>query len=180
MPEGQNTTQPTENIQESPVQGEILAENQTNNCGHNLTLLNSRQERAAYLLASGQSLTATAKEIQVHRQTLYVWMAEPAFEIELQRLRYEVRLAVHDQLLAGATKAVQVILAELGNSKAAIRLKAAIEVLRGLRFLSPAIQPPEEAPELPAETSGRGLLEDLSKLTPEQAQALLDEFGGDR
>jgi transposase len=52
----------------------------------NLTLT-ARQDRVAALLASGSTVTRTAKECRVSTVTIYEWLKKPAFKERVAELR---------------------------------------------------------------------------------------------
>lgn len=53
---------------------------------HNISKLNSKQEQAIQLLASGTSVTQVANKVEVDRVTVYRWMNNRDFKRELNKI----------------------------------------------------------------------------------------------
>lgn len=97
--------------------------------------LNSVQERALELLLSGKTVTDTAKEVGVSRQTVSTWLNhDPVFKAELNHRRCELWDGVKQRLTQLAVLAVDVLEESLYSSDPRVRLHAAIHVLKALRL----------------------------------------------
>jgi len=92
--------------------------------------LTAAQERAMDALMTGASVTAAAKVAGVNRNTVSDWLnRHTGFVAEYGRRRRELWSALRGRLSALATKAVDVLEAELDEAGPK-RLDAAIHVLR--------------------------------------------------
>ena len=93
--------------------------------------LNSNQIQAAQLLASGKSITDTAEEVGVSRQTIHDWQKNNyVFIAELNSLKLEIREAGRQALQSSIALAVDTINSIMSNSDNDLaRLKAAHDIL---------------------------------------------------
>lgn len=104
--------------------------------------LSPTQERAAELLVSGKTITETAKEVGVSRQTVSSWLNhDPVFIAELNYRRDETWNAVKQRLTQLAVSAVDVLEEALRSSDARVRLSAAIHVLKALKLYGDRYEP---------------------------------------
>ena len=88
----------------------------------------TRKERALALLASGESVAATARMLKITPRTVFRWREAPEFGATLAGLLAEIEGETRDRLRALSAKAVDLLDAELsGSGHPAIR--AAREVL---------------------------------------------------
>lgn len=81
-----------------------------------------------YLLEC-RSYEMAAKSSGVSIKQIYVWLKQPTFKNELNRLRSEVTNGVVNQLRMGALKAVDTMVACLDSEDERMRLKAAEHIL---------------------------------------------------
>src|SRR2546422_3751766 len=90
--------------------------------------LSPQQETAVDLLASGKTVTDTAKAIEVTRQTVSEWLNHhPGFEAALNRRRQELWTGMTDALRGLLPKALEVLKCELEGEQP---LPAAVHVLK--------------------------------------------------
>ena len=102
--------------------------------------LNEKQDRAIVLLAEGKNFNEVAKELGVHRTTIYRWKTENAlFMAEHNRLRDNLWLAAEARLLKARTAAIEEAMALLEHEDPRIRLRAVEIILRreATRFTGP-------------------------------------------
>jgi hypothetical protein len=101
--------------------------------------LTPQQETAVDLLASGKTVTDTAKAIEVTRQTVSEWLNHhPGFEAALNRRRQELWNGMADTLRGLLPKAMDVLQHEL---EGATPLPAAIHVLKACGFYGGVLVP---------------------------------------
>lgn len=86
---------------------------------------------ALEMLAAGASNPEVARALSLNRATLWKWRQAPEFAAELARLRQPILDAVRPDLLAMATRAVDLLSGLLADETAppAVRLRAAEIVL---------------------------------------------------
>ena len=101
--------------------------------------LNSNQIQAAQLLASGKSITDTAEEVGVSRQTIHDWQKNNyVFIAELNSLKLEIREAGRQALQSSIALAVDTINSIMSNSDNDLaRLKAAHDILNRTGIFKP-------------------------------------------
>lgn len=90
-----------------------------------------KQSQVAILLASGQSITATAEQANTTRNTIYSWLkSDDVFIAYLNGLKLEIQEAARCAIQSKAALAIDTI-ADLmtGSENDAVRLAAAKEVL---------------------------------------------------
>jgi transposase-like protein len=95
--------------------------------------LTSDQHHVLALLAEGQSLTAAAEVVGIHRNTIRNWRRSvPAFAREIEFAVREQALVWHEAALVLAPKAALVLdeILNDANASASIRLRAALAVLK--------------------------------------------------
>jgi transposase-like protein len=95
--------------------------------------LTPAQHHVLALLAEGQSLTAAAEAVGIHRNTIRNWRRSvPAFAREIEFAVREQALVWHEAALVLAPKAALVLEEILNdaNASASIRLRAALAVLK--------------------------------------------------
>lgn len=91
--------------------------------------LTALQIKALPYLLECRSYEIAAKSAGVSIKQIYVWLKQPTFKNELNRLRGEVTSGVVNQLRKGALKAVDTMVACLESNDERIRLKAAEHIL---------------------------------------------------
>jgi hypothetical protein len=97
------------------------------------TTLTPDQHQVLALLAEGQSISAAAEAVRIHRNTIRNWRrAVPAFAREIEFAVREQALVWHEQALNLAPKATAVLEEILNNPEASpsVRLRAALAVLK--------------------------------------------------
>ena len=97
--------------------------------------LKSKQTSAIDLLAAGKSVSEVAAEIGVSRQTIYNWQAKDGdFQDEFAQKLAELKRAQSKRTAEIVEKAFATIEALLDSEDEKVKLKAATEVLKGLRW----------------------------------------------
>lgn len=97
--------------------------------------MKSNQTSAIDLLASGKSVSEVAAEIGVTRQTIYNWQAKDGeFQDEFGQKLAELKQAQSQRTAEIVEKAFAAIESLLDSEDEKVRLKAATEVLKGLRW----------------------------------------------
>lgn len=87
------------------------------------------QEKAAVMLAGGESITSVAEMLGVNRTTIYQWLQRITFRCYLNIQKQEATTNLRNGLFALYNDALQVIRASLQSSNDSIRLKAAMMVI---------------------------------------------------
>lgn len=94
-----------------------------------ITGLTPQQEQAAILLASGNTITATAQELNVDRGTVYRWQGKACFQAFFNKLCSDIQTRSTSGLYGLFDSAIQALKDSLQSDNSAIRLKAALSVL---------------------------------------------------
>ncbi len=94
-----------------------------------ITGLTPQQEKAAILLASGKTMTETAKEVKIERSTLYQWIEKAGFQAYYNSLVENIRESTKNSLLGLIDSAYKAIRESLNSKNESIRLKAALSVI---------------------------------------------------
>ncbi len=94
-----------------------------------LTGLTPQQEQAATMLASGDNMTAVARQLNINRSTLYEWQVNPAFQCYYNQQCQDHQQAVKNALLGLHSAAVETLTDLLNNGNESTRLKAAMWLL---------------------------------------------------
>lgn len=91
----------------------------------------ARRDRLLDLVLAGMTHSAIARELGVHRTTVYRWVVDPALAEELRELRAARRFAAQESLQDVARKAIRTLEALLDDTACppAVRLRAACAVL---------------------------------------------------
>lgn len=87
------------------------------------------QEKAAIMLAGGDSITSVAEVLGVNRTTIYQWQQRVTFRCYLNIQRQEATTNLRNGLLALYNDALNVVKASLKSDNDNIRLKAAMLVI---------------------------------------------------
>ncbi len=96
-----------------------------------LETLTPQQVAVLHALATGTPVSQAANDAGIHRSTIHNWSRQiPAFAEALSTLREEHAELVHESFRAMADSAAQVVDQSLYNSSPALRLRAALAVLR--------------------------------------------------
>lgn len=110
--------------------------------------LTPKQVQVIGSLASGATVTDAAKEADIGRTSVYLWMkTDDLFAAELNRSRQEYADAVNSQLRGLAAEAVKTVREMLTGADVspAVRLKAALSVLQGAGALAVGTGPTDPA-----------------------------------
>ena len=92
--------------------------------------INAKQSQAAILLSTGTSITATAAQVGVNRDTLHQWLKDDTFNAHLNSLKREIIDAARAAIQNASTLAIETIADLMQNSENDIcRLNAAKEIL---------------------------------------------------
>lgn len=94
-----------------------------------VTGLTPQQEQACIMLASGETLSAVARQLNLNRSTLYEWQGNTAFQCYYNKQCQEHRQEVKNALLGLHRGAIDTLTALLNNGSENTRLKAAIWLL---------------------------------------------------
>jgi len=83
-------------------------------------------------LASGQSITAIASELDISREQIYTWKRDPHFQAALNKLLEDLREARRSKLIHLQTQAISTLEALMvgGEVPHSIRLQSAIAILK--------------------------------------------------
>lgn len=98
------------------------------------TGLTPTQERAAMLLASGESLTAVADKVSVNRSTIYKWQTLITFQCFFNRQCADYRNNLRNGLFGLANDALEAIRQSLHSDNESTRLKAAMWLAEKIRM----------------------------------------------
>lgn len=96
------------------------------------TELTPLQERAVYILASGKSITDTAKEINTDRGTIYNWFLLSEFNAFYNRVRVEFKTQCENELLSLYDQAIQTIKDTLKSDNETLKFKTAVFILQNV------------------------------------------------
>jgi len=131
--------------------------------------LTPRQLQAADLLARGVSITDTAQEVGVRRETVGIWKRQPEFQAAIQEQLTGLRESARARLQTLIEPALEALEGDLRDPSVSrtVRQKAAIAVLDRAGF----------GPAQAVELSGGGEVK-LEVLSYEQRVKLLDELMG--
>ena len=94
-----------------------------------LTGLTPQQEQAAIMLASGENLTAVARQLNLNRSTLYDWQENTAFQCFYNQQCQDHKEAVKNALFGLYGQAIDTLTDLLTNGNENTRLKASIWLL---------------------------------------------------
>ena len=93
--------------------------------------LKVKQTLAVDLLASGMTVSETARKVGVDRRTIYRWYDDPVFMAELEDRRQELLDSMLDQHLLAGRMATAKLVQSMESSEEGIALRAATELYRG-------------------------------------------------
>ena len=97
------------------------------------TGLTPQQEKAAVLLASGKTMTETAKEVKIERSTLYQWAEKPNFKAYYNSLVKEIQDNSKNSLFGLIDEAFKSLRESLKSKNESVKLKAALSVIDRLQ-----------------------------------------------
>ena len=95
----------------------------------NVTTLSARQFRAIALLASGRSLTSTAKELNLNTRTLMRWCQRPDFLTQLRNAQQRIFEDSLHALRATTKRAIAALTRNLSDKDPRVRHAAAHALL---------------------------------------------------
>lgn len=87
--------------------------------------LTTQQIQAANLLATGQTVTATAEQLGLNRSTLYDWSKQPPFYCYVNKLKKEVKENAENSLFSLVSDAARAVRDCLNSPDDKTRLQAA-------------------------------------------------------
>jgi transposase-like protein len=87
-----------------------------------MNILSKEQSDMIDMILEGVPMTSIAKDIGVHRSTLYVWKDLDYVRVELEERRRQLRKAAKDKLTANVTNYVTNLI-ELANNSSDQRVK---------------------------------------------------------
>ncbi len=93
--------------------------------------LKFKQTLAVDLLASGMTISETARKVGVDRRTIYRWHDDPVFMAELEDRRQELLDSMLDQHLLAGRMATAKLMEAMESSNEGIALRATTELYRG-------------------------------------------------
>ena len=93
--------------------------------------LKFKQILAVDLLASGTTVSKTAREVGVDPSTIHRWLNDPVFMAELEDRRQELLDSMLDQHLLAGRMATAKLVESMESSEEGIALRAATELYRG-------------------------------------------------
>ncbi len=94
-----------------------------------LTGLTPQQEQAAMMLASGENISAVARQLNLNRSTLYEWQANTAFQCFYNQQCQDHQQAVKNALFGLHRQAIDTLTNLLTNGNENTRLKASMWLL---------------------------------------------------
>lgn len=94
-----------------------------------LTGLTPQQEQAAMMLASGENISAVARQLNLNRSTLYEWQANTAFQCFYNQQCQDHQQAVKNALFGLHRRAIDTLTNLLTNGNENTRLKASMWLL---------------------------------------------------
>jgi transposase len=137
----------------------------------------ARQQRAAVLLAEGQSSGSVAEQLGIHRATLANWKKLLEFEAFYNQLKGEVKAAAQAKMFSLGGRAASTFEELLQSDNERIRLAAASEILRQLSGVQIG---PSTAGAVKAQREASAYREDGTKeLGETMRRAILDIYGLD-
>jgi hypothetical protein len=114
------------------------------------THLPGRQKAALELLLEGKSMSETARGAGVSRTTIYMWLnRDPAFKAAYNQWHDEMEQSARSRLLMLTDKAADAVGQALEGGDA----KTAMQLLKGLGFLSPSPPRLTDAQEIKDQTA---------------------------
>jgi transposase-like protein len=155
--------------------------------------LSPRQQRAVAHLLECSTIAEASKKTGVHRSTLYEWMKNPAFQVELERAKRDQFQAALGQMRSLVPDAIESLKELASSSNEQVRLRACVEILKATRAYGVSASPltfnPEDSPfKVSLEYASQLTLRIIEKvlageLSASEANALLhalsklEEFG---
>jgi len=93
------------------------------------TGLTPQQEKSAILLASGKTITETAKEVRIERSTLYQWAEKANFRAYFNSLAKQIMEAHKNSLFGLIDEAYKALGESLKSKNESLKLKAALSII---------------------------------------------------
>lgn len=94
-----------------------------------ITGLTPQQEKAVALLASGQTITETAKQLNIERSTLYQWGTKANFQAYFNTLVKEIQDNTENCLFGLLDEALKTLRDSLSSKNESVKLKAALSII---------------------------------------------------
>lgn len=141
-----------------------------------LTGLTPQQEQAAMMLASGENLTAVARQLNLNRSTLYEWQANTAFQCFYNQQCQDHQQAVKNALFGLHSRAVDTLTDLLTNGNENTRLKASMWLLERVAGVAIGETRIKEALKKQC-THGASGWDDLNVLNEREYKAELKRYG---
>jgi hypothetical protein len=109
------------------------------------TNLSPVQAQVVAALAQGRTITTTAAEANIHRNTIHNWLHEPPFKTAVEEAQREYAATLSDTMRDLAARALETLRNVLDDPKASpsVRLKAALAILERPHFPNPGWHLPE-------------------------------------
>lgn len=111
---------------------------------NNETGLTPLQEKAVILLVSGKNMTDVSNELNIDRGTLYNWFEKLTVKAYYNRLCYEVKENIQNELLGLYNEAVKAIGSSLKSDNETIKLKTAFWLIERLEAQTTGSTDPRE------------------------------------
>lgn len=110
-----------------------------------VTGLTPQQEQAAFLLASGESVTDVATKINVTRATIYLWLQKVGFKCFYNQQCQIIKDNIKNGIFGLYEDALQAVRDTLKSDNESARLKAAMYVIGKIELIDTSQQDPVEA-----------------------------------
>src|SRR5260370_22620343 len=127
--------------------------------------LSPAQAQVVAALAQGRTVTAAAREADLHRNTIYNWLDEPAFKTAVEEAQREYVAILSDGMRDLAALALETLrnLLEDPKTPPAVRVKTALAVLQRPHFPQPGWRMPDRIAhprQRPGRSSSAEIIED--------------------
>lgn len=100
------------------------------------TGLTTLQEKAAYLLTGGATITETANILNIARNTIYNWQEQPLFVAYCNRLNLDSKRYLNNSMFALCNDAIETIKKGLKSKNESTRLKSAFYIVDSISRLN--------------------------------------------
>lgn len=137
--------------------------------------LTAIQEQTAILLASGESITSVAEQMNVNRSTIYLWQGMLTFQCFYNKQAKDIREGLKNRIFKLADMALNVLKDSLQSDNEQLRLKASLAILD--RIESTEIGRSDAREVLKEEATFEGMFESEASFHEEVYQKLLKENG---
>lgn len=140
-----------------------------------LTGLTPQQEQAAMMMASGENITAVARQLNLNRSTLYEWQENMAFQCFYNQQCQDHQQAVKNALFGLHNTAIETLTDLLTNGNENTRLKASMWLLE--RVANTEIGKTNIRTALKEKCTHNELDVDWEKLNEDEYKAELKRYG---